>query len=217
MQTQPGLRLLRESSLPYVIGCDEVGLGALAGPATVGVVVARRDWKPSSLVRDSKKLSRSQRNYLLHNVLQPPNLEEGWVKHVSIEYCSDHHTFLTRVSDAFTDLIQQAKSLYPDSLVVLDGLEGTGIPAGYLTFPKADVHVPAVSAASILAKVSRDNLMISHSSRYKGYDWGRNAGYGTPKHLQYLKSLGPTPLHRGWLRPVQDALLGLHGLNSRPT
>lgn len=214
------LKELEQSQPHFIIGCDEVGLGAWAGPATAGVVVARRDWVPSKWVRDSKQLSRAQRDYLVATALEPPSIEEAWVTHIPILGCGSHKELLRGVAAAFKKLIEQAQAAYPNSIVVLDGIEESGgIPTGYCTFPKADALVPACSAASILAKVSRDSLMGSLAREYGDYGWQRNSGYGVPFHISAIRRLGVTQQHRLWIRPIQKLMREREsdGLNPRAT
>lgn len=184
----------------YVIGLDECGTGAWAGPAAVGAVVARSDWVPDPRVRDSKKLTRETRTELVLNVLVPPAIEDAWVAHIPIEALAKSH--LGAIHQAFRRLARLAQARYPDSVVVVDGAIS---PAGLdcIAIVKGDDLVPACSAASILAKVSRDTLMGHLAVEYPGYGFAQHVGYGTRQHRLAIERLGITPIHRD-IRPLRD-------------
>lgn len=195
---------IEKSTARYVVGIDECGTGAWAGPATVGVVVVERGWRPSSpFIRDSKQLTREQREKVL-DLLQPPEIIEAWVEHIPPDEIS--RSFRDSIDRMFIKLAGLAQAQFPESIVVLDG---SYLPPGrsgkWIAVTKGDSLVPACSAASILAKVTRDRLMIEYAAKYPGYAFERHVGYGTVKHQQALARLGPTPIHR-MNRPVKKIL-----------
>lgn len=203
-----GLRQLRASSARYVVGVDEVGTGCLAGPFVVAAVVAKREWQPPhTLVRDSKKCSPSKRTHLVRNLLMPPNIEDCWLVRVEPEELSEEHSLGRCLVAAIQKVVTNALSNYPNAIVVADGEHVPSIKtATCLAFPKADDLVPAVSAASIIAKVFRDGLMEEYSKLYPEYGFERHKGYGTEQHLAAIEKYGVCPIHRRAYQPIKTAM-----------
>jgi len=209
--SRPTLRLersLARSGSMQIGGIDEVGRGALCGPVTVGIVVVNATSPPAPLgVRDSKQLTAERRASLVEPIT-------SW----AVDWAVGDATPLEVKTVGLTSAMQRAafRALAalttPIDTVVLDGhhdyltledhvllggecLRGRRVPV-VVTRVRADVSCSSVAAASILAKVHRDRLMIDLDSRYPGYGWAVNKGYGTPQHLAALERLGPTPEHR---------------------
>lgn len=198
-----GLRRIRELGHTLIVGVDEVGYGCCAGPVTVCAAVAYADWNDTRVI-DSKKLERYQHIKLVRDVLIPPDV----VFH-SIRNASSHRIDEVGLSSAQQELVRQTindcRVHYPDALVVMDGnILPTGL-TNAICMPKADNLVRAVSAASILAKCDRDELMILAHEEYPGYSFNTNVGYGTDAHLAALARLGPCPIHRLSYRNVREA------------
>jgi ribonuclease HII len=184
----------------FICGSDEVGLGAWAGSLVVCATVVHRDWSYPG-VTDSKKLSPTAREKLYavlsktvtHSIVQiePDEIDrEGigrvWEKaHVrAIQEAINAHT-----AEGHTEL----------PFVIIDGIRGF---FGATPLPKADLLIPAVSVASILAKVHRDHIMYEMDAVYPGYDFKSNVGYGVAKHKAALEKLGITPIHRMSYAPM---------------
>lgn len=189
------LKLIEESASPYVLGIDEVGLGAIAGPVTVGAVVLPKDWKHKG-VKDSKRLSPKKREEAV------PLIQQN-----ALCYCIlsaenktiDEKGIYVVLADLVTQCVRSLLPYFPGALVVQDGIEPVplaGITTNVAWMPKADAHITAVSAASILAKVHRDAYMMSISYTYPGYELGTNMGYPTPSHKKAVQEMGMSPLHR---------------------
>jgi ribonuclease HII len=204
------LLLLQNAPHPYVIGIDEVGLGACAGPLVVAGAVARRGWK-NERVKDSKKFSdnklqtaHQKREAVLHEVIKHE------VLYYIIEQAEAEHIDRVGVDVALADLgrmiYMQLTGLFPEALVVMDGtLDGNPHRAALskvVALPKADALIPAVSAASIVAKVHRDNLMLRHDVDYPPYGFAKHKGYPTDEHKTKLNAFGPCPIHRRSYKPV---------------
>ncbi len=175
----------------YVVGVDEVGRGAWAGPLTVGVAVldpTRRVYG----VRDSKQLSEAQRERLFDR-LASWCLSWG-VGHASAQECDDMGMSAAQRLAAHRALGQL--KVEPD-VAILDG-KWNFLPAGLAvrTAVKADAHCLSVATASILAKVSRDRIMRASADSYPAYDFDRNKGYPAPSHVVALHGYGPSALHR---------------------
>jgi len=197
-----GLRFLLSATAKYIIGIDEVGLGAWAGPLVVSGMVMPKGWGHPD-VKDSKKVpTHDKRTKILHEIIQP---NETWEMTVTVpSETIDKIGVGNALSSSFLKIASECKQLYPDSIIVLDGnqkLSNNKIGA-VLSMPKADDLVPAVSAASILAKVTRDNMMRQQDKQYPGYNFGKNSGYGTKEHRNALELLGPCAIHRRSYAPI---------------
>jgi ribonuclease HII len=185
-----------------IIGMDEVGRGALAGPVAVGAVAII----PSQVVvpkglRDSKLLTEPRRE-----ALQPVVAEWGTARAVGLASAKEVDEFgivaaLARAAArALVEL--QSAGIEPRSVIVLlDGSHDWLTPAMrpapmVVTRVKADRDCASVAAASVLAKVHRDRLMAASDIVYPGFSWSGNKGYGAPSHLEALRVSGPSPLHR---------------------
>lgn len=181
-----------------IAGVDEVGTGAAAGPMTFGLVVVSRDWS-HPLVRDSKKFSSSKtaahekREAVLREVIFP-------AAHFYLTACAsaqeiDAYGSGPMQARCVETLARACHSRYPDITIIMDGERDFRLK-GVVSRAKADVTVPAVSAASILAKVTRDRIMLQLDKVYPGYSFASGKGYGTEVHLKALKEMGPCPVHR---------------------
>lgn len=182
------------------VGIDEVGRGCWAGPLVAGAVVLDT---PVDGLKDSKKLSRVQREILSAIILkQALAIGLGWVEPKQIDELG--LTAATRL--AMGRALGQITCDYEE--IIIDG--------AYNYFPhnpkcrviiKADAQVPAVSAASIIAKVARDNFMSEIAKKYPNYGFEQHVGYGTTLHLEKLKELGVSKIHRLSYKPVKELLM----------
>lgn len=201
IRQQSGLSTIKYSTASYIIGVDEVGLGAWAGPLCVGAVAMPRDWQ-NPLVKDSKKMSASARNAAVPIIRKDAAAMS--VLFAPAEQIDRDGVAVTLHRLVF-DVVNACLAVTPDAFIVLDGdgNESFGdVP--HVTFPKADALVPAVSAASVLAKVARDGLMQELGrTRYRGYGFERHVGYGTPQHIEAINRLGICPLHRRSYAPIK--------------
>lgn len=183
-----------------ILGIDEVGRGPWAGPLVVGAVVlggAQIDG-----LTDSKKLTKKRREELAPCIkTQAAAWALGWVTAQELDAIGMSEALRLATRRA----VEQIKVPYNE--IIIDGtvnfLEGTG-KGGYVTcLPKADLLVPSVSAASIVAKVARDDFMAEQDALYPGYDFKKHAGYGVAAHRAAIEKLGVTPLHRLSFAPLQ--------------
>jgi ribonuclease HII len=187
-------RELWDSGCVNVVGVDEVGRGAWAGPLTVGAAVLPRDRRVYK-VRDSKLLTPAEREAMFDRISE---WCVGWaVGHASQEECDE-----LGMSDAQRLAARRALEGLGVSVdrVVVDGrwdFVGTTVPAGSTKrMVKADRYCLSVAAASILAKVSRDRIMRAEAVNYPPYDFEFNKGYPCPRHRAALKGYGPSAIHR---------------------
>lgn len=184
-----------------MIGIDEVGRGAWAGPLLV--VAARQVGDLSPELRDSKLLSVKQRQALMEGILLGCELGEGWVLSEEIDRLGLSGAMKLGVSRALQSL--KASS---DEEIIMDGQINYCDPdfTNVLCVIKADQQYPLVSAASIYAKVKRDTAMSLHAVEYPSYGFEKHVGYGTLQHRQALQQYGISPIHRRSYKPLQSLL-----------
>jgi ribonuclease HII len=182
-------------SYEYIVGCDEVGFGSLVGEICVGGVAAPKDWSLEGL-NDSKKLSDKRRRIMRDKILNEKGIS-SYIAERNNTYI-DQVGIATALKEAYVEVF---KALYTEnSLIIYDGIlkfDNMGIDNyNKISMIKADTKIPAVMAASILAKVYRDDKMKGYHILHSVYGWDRNAGYGTVDHIQAIKKYGFSPLHR---------------------
>jgi ribonuclease HII len=198
-------RALLAAGARVVVGMDEVGRGALAGPVSVGVVAvgARTRTCPRG-VADSKLLSPAARTALL------PALA-GWGLARAVGHASaaeiDAIGIIGALGLAGRRALAQLAGIGAVFTVLLDGsydwLSVSGQGPGVALLVKADRTCSSVAAASVLAKCERDAVMTGLAAEHPAYGWADNKGYGSPDHLAALRRCGPSPLHRvSWRLPV---------------
>jgi ribonuclease HII len=196
----PTLRLERrcwEAGEPVVCGIDEVGRGAWAGPATVAAVVPAPEHLPG--VRDSKLLTREQRDVAAASI-------RAWAGAVGIGHATAYECDELGMTAALRAagrraLAQLAAQGYEPDRVILDGNHDyLGLGARVTTVIKGDARSLSVAAASCVAKVTRDRLMIEESEHYPPYAFESNVGYPAPVHKSALRGYGPSAIHRrSWI------------------
>jgi ribonuclease HII len=190
----------------YVIGCDEVGRGAIAGPVAVGLCVVdlRIGAVPTGL-RDSKLLSEKRREELAP-------LAAAWALFSTVGLASageiDEFGIIAALGLAGKRALvslHDAGALIRESVILLDGAHDWFTPALQSPLPivtrvRADQDCASVAAASVVAKVHRDRIMIDAHQSSPGYAWASNKGYGSAEHRAAIAALGPTDFHRRtWL------------------
>ena len=189
-----------EHGFQRVVGVDEVGRGPWAGPVTSAAVILDPSNIPDGL-NDSKLLSAKRREALYEQIL---SCAEVSVADVSVEEI-DQHNILRASHLAMVRAIQGLT--HPADYALIDGNmipRGLNLPASAIV--KGDQRSLSIAAASIVAKVWRDRLMIALAQQHPGYGWETNAGYGTPAHQEGLKCHGVTPHHRRSFKPIHNIL-----------
>lgn len=202
----PTLRFEREAwkaGAHWVAGVDEVGVGPLAGPVTAACVALPpgRRFKWYRTVRDSKVLPESVRDELAIEIKRSVPWALGWASPEEIDRVNVYQARKLCMLRAFEALAVQPDAIISDALplplpnvrAVIDG----------------DALCVAVAAASIVAKVARDALMVEMCAKYPGYGFCRNKGYPTPEHKRLLVERGPCDIHRRSFAPVAQRVLGL--------
>ena len=178
------------SMCEYICGIDEVGRGPLAGPVVAAAVILPKDQEILYL-NDSKKLSEKKREALYTEIMEKAVA-------VGIGYASpariDEINILQATYEAMRSAIEKL-SVRPDVLLN-DAVTIPGVDIPQVPIIKGDAKSKSIAAASIIAKVTRDRLMIEYDAVMPGYDFASNKGYGTKAHIAGLKELGPTPIHR---------------------
>ena len=180
-----------EKGIKYIAGIDEAGRGPLAGPVVVASVIMPEDSMIEG-VNDSKKVSEKKRENLYDIIL-----EEAISYGIGIIYQDeiDEINILQATKKGLTEAVEQMK-IKPDLIMVdaLTGIDTLGIP--YQSIIKGDAKCYSISAASIIAKVTRDRIMREWDTVYPEYGFASHKGYGTAKHIAALKEYGPCPIHR---------------------
>ena len=182
---------LYSEGLKYIAGIDEAGRGPLAGPVVVGIAIM----KPDSFiegVNDSKKISEKKRELLYEQIT---NEAIDWSVGIVDQNEIDEINILNATKKALHMAITNLK-IKPDRILVdaLEHIDTCGIP--YTSIIKGDAKVYSISAASIIAKVTRDRIMRQWNEIYPVYDFEKNKGYGTAEHIKALKDYGPCQIHR---------------------
>lgn len=184
-----------------MIGIDEVGRGAWAGPLLV--VAARQVGVLPLALKDSKVLSRPKREALIEDIREGCELGEGWVEPEEIDKLGLTNAMKLAVARALRQLDCTASEE-----IIMDGSINYCAPEyrNVTCVIKADSSYPLVSAASIFAKVRRDNLMAELDQLHQGYGFASHVGYGTALHQQALEKLGVSLIHRKSYKPVRAYL-----------
>lgn len=184
----------------YVAGVDEAGRGPLAGPVVAAAVILD-DANEISGLADSKKLSEKKREYLAASIQEKAlSWSVARVEHQEIDELNILQASLLAMKCAVEGL-----DIEPDHVQV-DGNRAPNLSYSVEAIVKGDQTIAAISAASILAKVSRDQEMVAFGERYPGYGFAQHKGYPTKQHLLALEKLGVCPIHRRSYGPVRRYL-----------
>lgn len=189
----------------YIAGIDEVGRGALAGPVVAAAVILPCRLKVRWLkqVRDSKLLTAQKRQYLFNYIHETAlSIGVGIVSHQIVDARNIVRATKLAMMQAVSQLSPAADSLLIDYLLLPE------VPLPQKGMVNGDCLCLSIACASIIAKVTRDRLMVEQDGIYPGYALGQNKGYWTQEHLANLRQLGPSPIHRRSFHPISD-MLGL--------
>lgn len=183
--------------MELIAGVDEVGRGPLAGPVVAAAVILPKACKIPGL-NDSKKIPKSKHKEIYEAVLQNAIAIGIGVKdnHV-IDQVNIYEATKLAMMEAIGQLEPQPQHLLIDAMRL-------DLPISQTSIIKGDANSLSIAAASIVAKVTRDQMMEEFDRKYPGYDFAQNAGYGTAKHLAGLDQLGVTPIHRRSFEPVKS-------------
>ncbi len=204
-----------------VIGVDEVGRGPLVGPVVAAAAVAKdpalydvpceelyaRD-KRWRLVRDSKKLSERQRADARALIEEHFTVALGLCDNATIDRINILEAALLAMKKAVQALPRALRT--ERTFLLIDGDKELAAYSGaQRAVPGGDAIVMSIAAASIVAKMARDEMMVALAAQYPQYGFEKHKGYGTREHLEALKRYGPTPLHRASFKPVRKILRDL--------
>jgi ribonuclease HII len=182
-------RALRDQGFARVAGADEAGRGALAGPLVAAAVVLPDGFEPDG-IDDSKVLTPNQREEAYERIVASALFAVAKVEPAMIDRRGLHRSNVALLRRCI-------RALQPaPEYALTDGFPVPRMPCPSLAIKKGDAVAVCVAAASIIAKVTRDRIMVRLHRRYPQFGFDHNKGYGTPEHLEVLDRLGPTPIHR---------------------
>ena len=182
--------------MKLIAGVDEVGRGSLIGPVYAAAVILNKSIN-KRLLKDSKSLNKDKREFLAKYIKKNSIWAIGKASVGEIEKINILNASLLAMKRAIIKLKQKP------SLVLIDGNKLPKIKNYNLNFIiKGDQKIPSISAASIIAKVTRDKMISTLGRKFRGYNWDKNYGYGTKQHLKAIKNLGITPHHRKTFSPI---------------
>ena len=195
------------AGIRHIAGLDEAGRGAWAGPVVAAAVILPPD-DPDLLqhlaaVRDSKCLTAARREALLPLIREVAvGLGVGAVPPAEIDDMGIVPATRKAMAMALVELAP------PADYLLLDYISLPDVPLKQTSLPKGDALVLSIAAASIVAKVSRDRMMVEFEDQFPGYGFARHKGYGTAQHREALKAMGPSQIHRHSFAPLRQLALG---------
>ena len=199
--------LLRDQGFARIAGADEAGRGALAGPLVAAAVILPGGFDLEG-IRDSKLLTPAQREQAYARIMG-----RAAVAVVKVEPAVIDHRGLHRCNIALLRRAVNALDPLPD-YALTDGFPIPGMPCPSLAMKKGDAVAASVAAASIIAKVTRDRIMVKLHRRYPEFGFDQHKGYGTAEHMEMIERLGPTPAHRLSFAGVGQAALPGFGVSA---
>jgi ribonuclease HII len=192
---------VRARGFRLIAGLDEAGRGPLAGPVVAAAVILPETGKLKG-VNDSKKLSASQREELFSLLFEKARaVGIGIVEAEEIDRLN-----ILRASLKAMKLATENLPLRPDFLLI-DGIHSLTLPLAQQAIPQGDQRCLSIAAASIVAKVTRDRLMMAYHDQYPQYNFAQHKGYGTKEHLQAIRQYGCCPLHRQSFKAIYQLTL----------
>lgn len=193
-------RKLWSEGFVFVAGIDEAGRGPLAGPVVAAAVCFNRE-EPIPRVFDSKQVAEGDRLAMREAILAAPG-----VRYAIIEVGPEKIDELNILRATDLAMREAASALGEVDFLLVDGRPVPYLPRPSKSVVKGDAKSASIAAASILAKVYRDELMMEMAGRYPGYGFELHKGYGTAMHLEALRRLGPCAIHRKSFGPVRDLI-----------
>lgn len=186
--------------MQWIAGVDEAGRGPLAGPVVAAAVIIKEVKIPDFLT-DSKKLSEKKRTLLFEQIKQDAECYAiSIASREEIDELNIHHATLLAMQRAIEGLgLTPAKCL-------IDGKFTPTVSMPCEAIVKGDLLIPSISAASVLAKVARDQMMVQAHEQYPDYGFAKHKGYGTAQHLSALAQYGPCEYHRRSFRPISELI-----------
>lgn len=199
---------LFEQGYSFIAGVDEVGRGCLAGPVMAAAVILPLDDDELEQLlvgaRDSKQMTAQARDRLYDVIMRHALTTAIGIGSVEL---IDERNILQATKHAMYAALAQLSM--PAQALLIDALLLPRLPIPQRSIIKGDARCLSIAAASIVAKVTRDRLMVQFHEQYPCYGFNQNKGYGTPSHLAALREHGVTPLHRKSFAPVRELIFGL--------
>ena len=192
-----------------VAGVDEAGCAPLAGPVVAAAVILDRDRFPRG-IDDSKALPADKREAIYARLTKVAAWGVGFASVEEIDRLNIYWARMLAMERAV-----QALGVEP-AMVLVDGNRCPRWQRRSIAIVDGDAKCRSIAAASIVAKVTRDRIMVEYAREHPGYGWETNKGYPTPEHQRAHRALGPTPLHRRSFAPVRQFILDLSGPEVRP-
>lgn len=202
-------QIYKESAL--IVGVDEVGRGCIAGPVCAGVVVFKDKNHPNNLqYKDSKLIPEPKRELLYNDITENHYCGIGWASVEEIDKINIRQAALLAMKRALSELEKRVSGVFNlrEGLILVDGKDVIPNLDGFdqLSVIKGDQKIREISAASIIAKVSRDRLMKALASTWGAYKFEQHKGYGTAEHREAIKLYGITEHHRKTFGGVKEYL-----------
>ncbi len=200
-------RALLQQGLVRVAGVDEAGRGPLAGPVVAAAVVLPVRWIRAGLppelegLNDSKQLTAGERELYFASLTTQPEIEFA-IGQADVETI-DAVNILQATLRAMNRALDQLQP--PPDHTLVDGLQASSRRLAQTPLVEGDARSYSIAAASVIAKVTRDRLMIQYDQLYPAYGFAEHKGYGTPRHLEALGKFGPCPIHRQSFAPMRCA------------
>ena len=191
-------RLAKKNGYSVIIGVDEVGRGSLAGPVVVGAVFIKK-FKFKNRIDDSKKLTPAQREKAFFEIARQSVFDIGVMNEEVVDALNVSKAAALAVDVAVARLLSRLKSPKPtfkNTFLLLDGRLRSGLPYRFKEIIGGDSLSLSIAAASIVAKVLRDRMMVLYHRIYPVYDFAAHKGYGTQRHRENIKKYGLSSLHR---------------------
>lgn len=188
----------RRQGLQHICGVDEAGRGPLAGPVVAAAVILPPAFELPEL-KDSKRLTPEARSFL------EPRIQKAAMAYAVQEVGPREIDRLGILAASLKAMALAVAALaIPPDMVLVDGHQPLPLPFPQQPVVQGDCRCPSIAAASILAKVHRDRLMLAYHRRYPQYNFARHKGYPTPEHLEALRCFGPCAIHRRSFRGVRE-------------
>lgn len=205
---------LYDGGYEFVIGIDEAGRGPLAGPVVACAAVLKNyesgimNDENFSLIRDSKTLSEKQREKIFDFILENFNVGIGMCDHITIDRINILEASFLAMKKSVANLGAKIKIRDTKHIILIDGNKKIpNLSQEQKAIVNGDKIVKSISAASIIAKVTRDRIMREMHEKYPQFQFDRHKGYGTKLHMQSLEKYGPCEIHRKSFRPVGNFYL----------
>lgn len=192
-------RNLSRNGYSSIAGVDEAGRGPLAGPVVAGAVIVK-DFHFKERIDDSKKLTAKKREKAYREIFEKCDVGVGIVDENTIDRINIYQATKKAMQMAVSKL------KIPPDYVIVDGNMKIAAVCPIKCIVGGDSKSISIAAASIVAKVTRDSIMVEYDKQYPQYGFARHKGYGTKAHIKALNTHGPSPIHRNSFHPVKDLI-----------